>query len=84
MSIALAQHGVNLDFQVKFELEGQRPSVHKTAGTLTKVFLHPWSKFGDPSLKGSRIMARISKWLIQTDTHTRSQRHHPKTKTGLW
>ena len=28
----------NFDFQVKFDLEGQGRSVHKTIGTLTKVF----------------------------------------------
>ena len=33
-----AQNGVNLDFQVKFDLEGHGRSVHKTIGTLTKVF----------------------------------------------
>ena len=32
------QNGVNLDFKVKFDLEGQCRSVHKTIGTLTKVF----------------------------------------------
>ena len=33
-----AQNGVNLDFQVKFDLAVQGRSVHKTIGTLTKVF----------------------------------------------
>ena len=33
-----AQNGVNWDFQVKFDLEGQGRSVHKTMGILTKVF----------------------------------------------
>ena len=33
-----AQNGVNLDFQVKFDLESQGWSVHKTKGTLTNVF----------------------------------------------
>ena len=33
-----AQNEVNLDFHVKFDLEGQGWSVHKTIGTLTKVF----------------------------------------------
>ena len=32
-----AQNGVNLDFQVKFDLKGQGRSVHKTIGILTKV-----------------------------------------------
>ena len=33
-----AQNGVNLDFQVIFDLESQGLSLHKTTGTLTKVF----------------------------------------------
>ena len=33
-----SQNGVNLDIQVKFDIEGQGRSVHKTIGTLTKVF----------------------------------------------
>ena len=32
-----AQHGVNFDFEVKFDLEGQGQSRHKTIGILTKV-----------------------------------------------
>ena len=32
------ENGVNLDFQVKFDLERPGRSVHKTIGTLTKVF----------------------------------------------
>ena len=33
-----AQNWVNLAFQVKFDLEGQGQSPHKTPGILTKVF----------------------------------------------
>ena len=33
-----AQNGVNLEFQVKFDLEGEGRSVHKTMGILTDVF----------------------------------------------
>ena len=42
---------------------------------LNQGLLHLWSKFGDPSLNGSRVIARTSKWLthIQTDTHTHTQ-----------
>ena len=57
-----AQNGVNSDFEVEFDLEGQG-------------LLHLWSKFGDPSGNGSRVITRTSKWLThrQTDTHTRTQ-----------
>ena len=34
----LAQNGVNFDFEVKFDLEGQGQSLPKTIGILTKVF----------------------------------------------
>ena len=33
-----AQNGVNFDFEVKFDLEGQGQSTPKTIGILTKVF----------------------------------------------
>ena len=33
-----AQNGVNFDFEVKFDLEGQGQSLPKTIGILTKVF----------------------------------------------
>ena len=33
-----AQNGVNFDFEVKFNLEGQSHSPTKTIGILTKVF----------------------------------------------
>ena len=68
-----AQNGVNLDFQVKFDLEGQGRSVHNR--DLNQGLLHLCSKFGDPSLNGSRVIARTSKWLThtQTDAHTQTQ-----------
>ena len=60
---------------------------------LNLVVLCLWSKFGDPTLNGSRVIARTSKWLTHrlthththTDTHThrRRQRQYPKAKTGL-
>ena len=33
-----AQNGVNFDFAVKFDLEGQGQSAPKTKGIITKVF----------------------------------------------
>ena len=54
---------------------------------LNQGLLHLWSKFGDPSLNGWRVIARTSKWLphTRTDGHTdrRRQRQYPKAKTGL-
>ena len=41
---------------------------------LNQHLLHLWSKFGDPGLNGSRVIAQTSKWLTHrlthTDTHT--------------
>ena len=66
------QNGVNLDCQVKFDLEGQGRSVHKTTGTLTKVF-----RIFGPNLV---ILAWTGPELLrgqasdrQTDTHTHTQ-----------
>ena len=44
---------------------------------LDQCLLHLWSNFGDPSLNGSRVIARTSKWLTQTDTHTHTRTHTP-------
>ena len=38
LSHGQAQNGVNFDFEVKFDLEGQHQSPPKTIGILTKVF----------------------------------------------
>ena len=38
LSHGQAQNGVNFDFEVKFDLEGQGQSPPKTMGILTKVF----------------------------------------------
>ena len=38
LSHGQAQNGVNFDFEVKYDLEGQGQSPPKTIGTLTKVF----------------------------------------------
>ena len=76
-----AQNGVNVDFEVKFDLEGQG----QTIGILTKVF-YIWSKFGDPSLNGWWVIVRTSSWLMHGRTHThtdrRRQRQYLKAKTG--
>ena len=48
--------------------------------------LHLWSKFGDPSLNGSWVIAQTSKWLTHrwTDRRThRRRQQYPKAKTGL-
>ena len=69
-----AQNGVNLDFEVKFDLEGARSITTNIDMDLNQGLLHLWSKFGDPSLNGSRVIARTSKWLTHRLTHTRTHR----------
>ena len=39
--------------------------------------LHLWFKFGDPSLNGSQVIARTSKWLTHGRTDRRRQRQYP-------
>ena len=41
-----AQNGTNLAGQIKFGLEGQGQSPHKTIGTLTKLFCICWQNLG--------------------------------------
>ena len=44
-----------------------------------------WSKFGDPSLKGSRVIVQTSDWLTQMDGHRHRQQqyHYPKATIDL-
>ena len=42
---------------------------------LYQGLLHLWSKFGDPSLNGSRVIAWTSKWLTHRLTHTHGHTH---------
>ena len=72
------QNGMNLDFQFKFDLEGQSRSLYKIIGTLTRVF---------------GVVGQASDWHTdrQTDsqtnghthTHRRRQRQYPKTQNGI-
>ena len=67
-----AQNGVNFDFHIKFDLEGQdrlpphpphpphtpTPTpTHPNNRDLNQGILHLWSKFGDPSLNGWWVIA---------------------------
>ena len=71
-----AQNGVNLAFQVKFDLEGQGQSHPKTIGTLTKLFctfcpnlvVLAWTR-------GDLWRGQAQGWRThtQTDTHTDRQ-----------
>ena len=79
-----AQNGVNFDFEVKFDLEGQNQSLPKTIGILTKVFniygpnLVILAETGDELSRG-----QASDWHTDWRTHRRRQQQYPKAKTGL-
>ena len=81
-----AQNGVNFDFEVKFDLEGQGQSPAKTIGILTKVFYTYGPNWVILAWTGDELL-HTSMWLphTQTDTQTdrRRQRQYPKAKTDL-
>ena len=78
-----AQNGVNLEFQVKFDLEDQGQSVHKTIGTLNKVFCIFGPNLVILAWTGLELSRRQQVFDTQTHTHRRRQRQYPKAKTGL-
>ena len=65
------QNGVNLDFQVKFDLEGHGRSVHKTIGTLTKVFCIFGPNLAILAWTGPELSrGQASDWHTDIHTHT--------------
>ena len=54
------QNGVNLDFQVQYDLEGQCRSLHKAIGILNKVFY-------------TFVMFYMLTYFCYLDTYTNSQ-----------
>ena len=87
-----AQNGVNFDFGVQFDLEGQGQSPPKTLGIITKVFYTNYSNLvvlawtGVELSCGQASAYRTHRWTEgRTDTQTdrRRQRQYPKAKTGL-
>ena len=77
-----AQNGVNFEFGVKFDLEGQGQLPPKTIGNLTKVFC-----FSGPNLvilawTGDELSSgQASDWY--THKHRHRQRQYPEAKTVL-
>ena len=55
-----AKNGVNFDFGVQFDLEGQCQLSQKNNWDLNQVVLHLWFKVGDPSLNGRWVIARTN------------------------
>ena len=78
-----AHNGVNLDFQDKFDLEGQGRSVHKTIGTLTKVFYIFCPNLVVLAGTGSELShGQASDWQTdrQTDRHTHTDAGNDNTR----
>ena len=76
-----AQNGVNFNFEGKFDLEGKSKgksqSNKQNYRDLNQGLLHLWFQFDDPSLNGSRVITRTSKWLTHGRTDRRRQRQYP-------
>ena len=86
LSLGQAQNGVNFDFEVQFDLEGQGQSTPKTIEILTKVFYIYGPNLVILAEMGHELSRGQAKsWRTHTDTHTdrRRQRQYPKAKTGL-
>ena len=72
LSQGQAQNGVNFDFEVKFDLEGQGQSLPKTIGILTKVFYIYGSNLVILAERGDELSrGKAHDW--RTDGHTHRQ-----------
>ena len=88
LSPGQAQNGVNFDFEVKFDLEGQGQSPPKTIEISTKVFYTYGPNLVILAWTGDELSSgQAHDWRThgRTDGHTdrRRQRQYPKAKTGL-
>ena len=77
-----AQNGVNSDFEVKFDLEGQGQLPPKTIGTLTKVFCIFGPNLAILAWTGPELSrGQASDW--HTDRHTDTQTHRQTQATTI-
>ena len=86
LSHGQAQNGVNFDFEVKFDLEGQGQSPPKTIGILTKVFYIYGPNLVILAETGHELSRRQARdWHTDGHTHTDRcrQRQYPKANTRL-
>ena len=90
LSHGQAQNGVNFDFEVKFDLEGEGQSPQKTIGILTKVFYTFGPNLAILAWTGAELSRGqasdwCTDWHTHRDTHTPRRRRwqYPKAKTGL-
>ena len=74
LSHGQAQNGVNFDFEVKFDLEGQGQSPPKTIGILTKVFYTFGPNLAILAWTGPELLrGQTSDWRTDWHTHTQTQ-----------
>ena len=76
LSHGQAQNGVNFDFEVKFDFEGQGQSPPKTIGILTKVFYTFGPNLAILAWTGPELSrGQASDWRTDWHTHTRTHPH---------
>ena len=82
-----AQTGINFDFEVKSDLEGQGQSNPKTIGFLTKVFYTYGPNLVILAWAGNELSRGQTWWrtdgLTDGRTDRRRQRQYSKAKTGF-
>ena len=71
--VGQAQNGVNFDFEVKFDLEGQGQSPPKTIGILTKVFYTYGSNLVILAWTGDELSRGQTWWRTDGRTDGRTQ-----------
>ena len=83
LSRGQAQNGVNFDFGVEFDLEGQGQSPPKTIGILTKVFYAYGPNLVILAWTGEELSRGQTWWRTDWRTDRRRQQQYPKANTGL-
>ena len=82
-----AQHAVNFDFEVKFDLEDQGQSPPKTIGIFTKVFYTYGPTLVILAWTGDELSRGQTWWrtdgLTDRQTDGRRQWQYPEANTGL-
>ena len=79
-----AQNGVNFDFEVKFDLEGQGQSPPKTIGILTKVFYIYGPNLVILAETGHELSCRQARdWHTDGHTHTQTDAGNDNTRRPI-
>ena len=83
LSRGQAQNGVNFDFEVKFDLEGQGQTPPQKIGILTKVFYTYGPNLVTVAWTGDELSRGQTWWRTDGRTDRRRQRQYPMANTGL-